>query len=389
MKARSFFRDKSLDEDKLKVIEFFAGIGAYHQALKELEIPHEIVGISEIDNQAISAYQELHGQVNSLGDIREIKELPYADMWCYSFPCTDISMAGQMKGMRRNANTQSSLLWEIERLIESTKDKPKYLIMENVPTLVGKKFIGFFQIWLDYLDKLGYRNYWQCLNARNYGVAQNRDRVFMVSILGDESYIFPKHQRLTTKLKDYLEDEVEDKYFISEKLLKGFRTPPQSKNYCKLEQFRPLYENSIYAWTIATKGGSRISDNFIVMPEKTKKGNVEAREGDGVYIDQPHQKRGVVQKGMIQTLKTSGQDLGVVVKRKNHLNIRKLTPLESWRLMGWSDEDFEKVKNFSDTTLYRLAGNSVVVPVLKEIFRTLFIDKCEVDLDYYKQLKMF
>ena len=195
---------------------------------------------------------------------------------------------GQMKGMSRNADTQSSLLWEIERLIESTKNKPKYLIMENVPTLVGKKvYRFFFQIWLDYLDKLGYRNYWQCLNARNYGVAQNRDRVFMVSILGDESYIFPKHKRLTTKLKDYLEDEVEDKYFISEKLLKGFRTPPQSKNYCKLEQFRPLYENSIYAWTIATKGGSRISDNFIVMPEKTKKGNVEAREGDGVYIDRP------------------------------------------------------------------------------------------------------
>ena len=82
--------------------------------------------------------------------------------------------------------------------------------------------MGFFQIWLDFLDKLGYRNYWQCLNARNYGVAQNRDRVFMVSILGDESYIFPNHKRLTTKLKDYLEDEVDDKYFISEKLVTCF-----------------------------------------------------------------------------------------------------------------------------------------------------------------------
>lgn len=329
----------------IKVIEFFAGIGAYHQALKKLEIPHEIVGISEIDNQAISVYQELHSQVNSLGDIREIKELPYADMWCYSFPCTDISMAGQMKGMSRDADTQSSLLWEIERLIETTKNKPKYLIMENVPTLVGKKFIGHFQIWLDFLDNLGYRNYWQCLNARNYGVAQNRDRVFMVSILGDESYIFPKHKRLTTKLKDYLEDEVDDKYFISEKLLTCFTDMTNHGGFIRGKAFKPHYENSKYSWTLTTSGGGRATDNFIVVEN--------------------------------------------VSNKKNHLNIRKLTPLESWRLMGWSDEDFEKVKSFSNTTLYRLAGNSVVVPVLKEIFRTLFIDKCEVDLDYYKQLKMF
>ena len=329
----------------IKDIEFFAGIGAYHQALKELEIPHEIVGISEIDNQAISAYQELHGQVNSLGDIREIKELPYADMWCYSFPCTDISIAGQMKGMSRNADTQSSLLWEIERLIETTKNKPKYLIMENVPTLVGKKFIGFFQIWLDFLDNLGYRNYWQCLNARNYGVAQNRDRVFMVSILGNESYIFPKHKRLVSKLKDYLEEEVDDKYFISEKLLTYLTDMTNRNGFIRGERFKPHYENSKYSWTLTTSGGGIATDNFIVVEN--------------------------------------------VSNKKNHLNIRKLTPLESWRLMGWSDEDFEKVKNFSDTTLYRLAGNSVVVPVLKEIFRTLFIDKCEVDLDYYKQLKMF
>jgi DNA (cytosine-5)-methyltransferase 1 len=362
-------------------------------------------------------------------------------------------MAGQMKGMSRNADTQSSLLWEIERLIESTKDKPKYLIMENVPTLVGKKFMGFFQIWLDFLDKLGYRNYWQCLNARNYGVAQNRDRVFMVSILGDESYIFPKHKRLTTKLKDYLEEEVEEKYFLSDKMLKYLTDMTDRNGFVRGKRFNPHTIDSEYAYAITTNAGNRPTDNFIIMPEKTKKGNVEAREGDGVYIDRPHQKRGVVQKGMIQTLKTSGQDLGVVVKipednrnkkeklcdnliekgivkewdvithsyprkqvleksiesvngimptlttrldtfgvvvkRKNHLNIRKLTPLESWRLMGWGDEDFEKVKNFSDTTLYRLAGNSVVVPVLKEIFRTLFIDKCEVDLDYHKQLKLF
>jgi len=361
------------EEIMLRIIEFFAGIGAYHQALKELDIKHEVVGISEIDDSAIKAYQILHGKTQVLGDIKRVKETPDAEMWCYSFPCTDISIAGQMKGMDRESKTQSSLLWEIERLLKTAAYQPKYLIMENVPTLVGKRYLDHYKIWLSILEEIGYKNYYTVMNAKDYGVAQNRKRLFLVSIMNGDQYVFPKKIPLTKKLSEYLDDYVDEKYFVSPKMFKYYTDTKDRNGFVRATRFKPHDKDSKYAWTITTRTGSTPTDNFVIVPEATKKGSTTAQVGDGIYINRPHQKRGVVQKGAIPTLKTSVSDLGVIVNKNELISIRKITPKESWRLMGWSDYDFMRVDGkISETALYKLAGNSVVVTVLKEIFRELF-----------------
>lgn len=361
----------------LRVIEFFAGIGAYHQALKELDIEHEVVGISEIDADAIKAYQILHGKTNILGNVKRLKKTPEADMWCYSFPCTDISIAGKMQGMAKDSKTASSLLWEIERLLLVCDHKPKYLILENVPTLVGKKYLSHFKVWVEFLKSLGYSNYYEVLNARDYSVAQNRKRLFLVSILGEEKYEFPKKMKLTRKLVDYLDEEVDDKYFVSPSNFLYYTDLKDRNGFVRGQRFRPHHIDAKYAYTLTTGSGNSPTDNFILVPEATKAGLKKANVGDGIYINRPHQKRGVVQIESIPTLKTSAADIGVVVESEDNLvAIRRLTPRECFRLMGWSSYDFMRLEGkISETGLYRLAGNSVVVAVLKEIFKNLFLEK--------------
>ena len=181
----------------MKIIELFAGIGSQHQALKNLHIEHEVVAISEIDKYAVQSYTALHGQPNNLGDITKIKELPKADLWTYSFPCQDISVAGKQAGIKEG--TRSGLLYEVERLLLKAKENntlPKYLLLENVKNLVGKQFKPQFDKWLEFLSGLGYMNYWQVLNAKHYGIPQNRERVFAVSILGGVYYKFPEKLEL-------------------------------------------------------------------------------------------------------------------------------------------------------------------------------------------------
>lgn len=360
----------------LKVIELFAGIGSQTQALKEAGIEHEVVAISENDKYASKAYEMLHGKVNNLGDIRLIQELPEADLWTYSFPCTDISIAGNQNGFIKGSRTQSSLLWEVERLLNVSKELnelPEILLMENVKALVNKRFINDFNIWCSYLESLGYKNFWQVMNAKDYGIPQNRERVFMVSIkdyTGD--FKFPEKIELKTKLLDYLEEDVDEKYFISIKMLKYFTNMKNRNGFIRGLRFKPIERTSPVAYTITTCTGNRPTDNFIIVPENTKKGFKEADVGDGIYINRPHQKRGVVQKNMIPTLKCSVSDIGVVVDTEEWISIRRLTPRECWRLMGWADENIDKViNNFSNAQLYKMAGNSIVVNVLVEIFNKL------------------
>lgn len=441
----------------LKVIELFAGVGSQTQALKEANIKHEVVAISEIDKYASRAYEILHGPVNNLGDIKKIERLPVADFWTYSFPCTDISLAGRQKGFDKGSNTQSSLLWEVERLLNIANDNdelPMYLLMENVKALVSKKFINDFEDWIKYLKSLGYKNFWKVLNAKDYGVPQNRERVFMISIRDENaSYEFPEKQELKLKLFDMLEPKVDNKYFLSEKLITNFSDMKNRNGFIRGLRFRPHDEKSKYAYTISTHPAGRATDNFIsetvclnskvngkqpslqnriydsngiatavttsfhpfiaipaavrgrvqedgktkqkleiredsevfnalttvqkdslivIVPENTKKGYAVAKVGDGIYTNRPHQKRGVVQKNMIPTLKCSVSDIGVVVDTEEWISIRRLTPRECWRLMGWSDENIDKVINeFSDTQLYKMAGNGIVVSVLISLFSNL------------------
>ena len=162
----------------LKVNELFSGIGAFRKALINLKIPHEIVGISEIDKYAVKSYEAMYGQTRNYGDISKIDTLDYADLWTYGFPCQDVSIAGLKRGIVKN-ETRSGLLYEVKRLLVNSAlvdELPKYLIMENVKNLVGKKFKADFDKWLDWLSRMGYENYWQVLNAKDYGVAQNRER---------------------------------------------------------------------------------------------------------------------------------------------------------------------------------------------------------------------
>jgi len=311
--------------------------------------------------------------VNNLGDITKIEKLLQADLWTYSFPCTDISLAGKQRGLEKGSSTSSSLLWEVERLLNVSKEHselPKYLLMENVKALVSKKFIPDFNEWLLYLESLGYKNYWKVLNAKHYGIPQNRERIFLLSIKDEHAhYEFPQQVKLDTKLSDYLEKDVDDKYFISLKRIVNFTSMKSRNGFIRGVRFKPHHETSPYAYTICTSASNRVTDNFIIVPENTKLGYKAAEIGDGIYTNRTSKKRGVVQKNAIPTLKTYVAALAVVVKKDELISIRRLTPRECFRLMGWKDEKINLIINdFSDTQLYKMAGNSIVVNVLVSLF---------------------
>ena len=161
----------------LKVNELFSGIGAFRKALINLDIEHEVVGISEIDKFAITTYEAMYGKTRNYGNIADVSKLDYADLWTYGFPCQDLSVAGRQKGIIKG-ETRSGLLFEVQRLLGMAAlydELPKYLIMENVKNFVGKKFFKDFQSWLDWLSGCGYNNYWQVMNALDYGIPQKRE----------------------------------------------------------------------------------------------------------------------------------------------------------------------------------------------------------------------
>ena len=211
--------------NKLTLNELFSGIGAQRKALIRIGVPFEVVGISEIDKFAIKSYESIYGKTYNYGDIRTIKKLNYADFWTYSFLCTDISVAGKRAGI--NKNTRSGLLYEVQRLLEISKqhgELPKYLMLENVKNLVGKKFKADFDNWITYLDHLGYSTYWKVLNAKDFGIPQNRERVYAISIRKDLSYKFnfPTGKSLFTSLIDILEKEVDETFYLRPKTVEYF-----------------------------------------------------------------------------------------------------------------------------------------------------------------------
>jgi len=204
-------------DEMLTVNELFSGIGSQSAALERLGIDFKVIGIAEIDKYSINSYEAIHGQARNYGDISKIDKLDYADFWTYSFPCQDISVAGLQRGI--NENTRSGLLYQVERLLEKARDHeelPKYLMLENVKNLVGKQFKPQFDEWLQKLDQLGYNTYWKVLNAKNYGIPQNRERVFAISIRKDidMGYEFPAAFDNGKRLKDILETKVDEKFYI-------------------------------------------------------------------------------------------------------------------------------------------------------------------------------
>lgn len=477
---------KNLSDDEVKYQLFEYGISVdYNKPMTKEQIfkksgewarnvynaikaTHNLVDVSKVTGKSLTMRERERVQV----------------MLTYSFPCQDLSLAGKLGGMKEGSGTRSSMIWQVGRILTELKEEkqlPDVLIMENVPTVCGEKNKEDFNKWLNFLENLGYQSYYKILSATDYGIPQTRRRCFVISLLGEYYYDFPDGFPLQLKLKDMLEDNCSEEYYLSEKMIKFFYGN-ETKQKEKGNGFSfGVSDGNVIARTITTRAGSRMDDNFIKeknidekyylsekminyisktgtknfankdcrinldiartltteqnkragttnyicnelpqesdlsvfrIKEKTKKGYSEAHEGDGVYINRPAQKRGVVQKGKIQTIKTSVDDIGVVVKNKaikeiieknelpiggvrnldiynkrvselsqtlitttNHqrvwsgLRIRKLTPRECFRLMGVRDKDYDKLKGkFSDSALYHMAGDSIVVNVLMAIF---------------------
>lgn len=491
--------------EKITVNELFSGIGAQVSALERLGIPCEIKHTSDIDHNAVLSYASIHcglteelintyteyptreemarqlTEINlgydfqknkpynwyrfvnskskelekywlanklsrNLGDISKLEHLDYADFWTYSFPCTDISVAGKQEGIKQG-QTRSGLLYEVQRLLEKA-DKmlalPKYLMLENVKNLVGKKFKPQFDEWVAWLNELGYNTYWKVLNAKDYGVPQNRERVFAISIrkdIDDGKFEFPQPFDNGVRLKDVLEDHVDEKYYLSEDIQNRFILTDETLTKNIIGTTKPEYrsigqrdlvysENSIMGTLVATdykqpkqiletnrcvkvgdlnyypyetsnrvyskegisptlttmQGGNtepKIAEPIAYVKEATKKGYAEIYEGDSVNLEQPNSKtrRGRVGKGCAQTLTTSCNQ-AVVEPDVKSFRVRKLTPKECYRLMGFTDEQFDRSQAFSsDSQLYKQAGNSIVVDVLYYIFGKLF----EVDTETRKE----
>ena len=481
----------------IKLLSLFTGIGAFEKALERLNIKYDLVGFSEIDKHAIKSYCAIHNvtEDKNYGDISKINEneLPDFDIMTWGFPCQDISIAGKLKGIKEG-ETRSGLYYEGYRILKAKK--PKVSIIGNVKNLTSKRFKNEFDSILKDLSDLGYNNYWQVLNAKDYGIPQNRERVFIISIRKDidnGKFIFPEKIQLQLNLKDLLEEVVDNKYYLTEKgigrlikrnnklirnnenpdvsscIIAGYHKMDGRNNQYISEENKPkriggiydtderkrqaggIYDPNAISPTLTTMFPGGDKQPFVLVNEGTKKGSSEAREGDSINISYPNnmKKRGRVGKGVSQTILTSPNmavvenankpiclnankkvsiqdriydEEGIsatvtasefrskVAERKmfnlyndkeikdiaptqttncgsstssaavlisengsNYLKIRKLTPLECWRLMGFDDEDFYKAKNvgISDTQLYRQAGNSIVVNVLEEIFKTL------------------
>ena len=383
---------------KLKVFEAFAGIGSQSMALRNIGIDYEVVGISEVDRYALLSYWAIHHNgyerydynnitkdeiieeikesniaynfstyksdipnnkkdllklynahkiTKNYGDIRLIDEnkLPNFDLFTYSFPCKNISIAGEQKGFEEGSKTQSSLLWECRRIIKSKK--PKYLLMENVKNLVSGKHKDVFDLWCKELEDMGYNNYWKVLNSKYFKVPQNRERVIMVSILKNidkHTFIMPNGVLTNVRVKDILEKNTEKTFLIDINKLINPITIEEYKNKNKQLECNKLFQIG----TIDIKGidlMKRIYSDYGLCPTLTSMtgGNLQPK---------------------------------FITIENDELIIKKLSPLECWRVMGYSDEDFYKAKNIgnlSNSKLYERAGRGIVVPMLEKVFEELLL----------------
>lgn len=448
----------------LKLLSLFSGIGAFEKALTNIDEPFEVVNYCEIDKYASKAYSLIHNldENMNLGDITKIdtNTLPNdIDIVTYGFLCQDISNAGKGKGFVDESGelTRSGLFFQALRIIEDTK--PKIAIAENVKALTGKKFTAEFKIVLDSLEDAGYKNYWAVLNAKDYGIPQNRERVFIISIRNDidHGFVFPEKYELKLRLKDLLEDTVDEKYYIDLDKSGVLHSIVEGKklniiNATKqgyIEGYEGDYVNLQFpnsntrrgrvieqcSGTLQCNDGNGV---IVKEPQILKVGSINSSQ-DGVVVSpegispthtaghgntpkiiqvgncrptktrkNPNQGRVYSPDGLSPCLNTSGGgnlEPHVVVNEKTvceqrrdeglrffkdgvcgtlrtiescgdkrvietDLRIRKLTPKECFRLMGFDDEDIDILidNKFSNTQLYKMAGNSIVVDVLEEIF---------------------
>ena len=429
----------------MRLLSLFSGIGAFEKALENLGEPVDLVNYCEIDKYASKAFALIHNvdESKNLRDVCSVNtsELPKdIDLITYGFPCQDISNAGKQRGFANEDGqlTRSGLFFEALRIIEETK--PKIAIAENVKALTSKRFTSEFNTVLTCLNQAGYQNYWSVLNAKDFGIPQNRERVFIISIRNDiaHGFNFPQKQELKLRLRDMLEDDVDEKYFLSEKIQSRFRmtdatlsnnvigtTKPNSTRFGERDlvynpdKIMGALAASDYKQPKQILNGARIIRLFNVLGyEKSTNfaGNVYDKEGlsptlqtaqgghrqpmviedskekskDGCILVGSLNKEGwhdfsnrvYSPDGIARTLMAVGG--GANEKAGQYLmpdsRIRKLTPKECFRLMGFDDKDCDiLVENrISNTQLYKMAGNSIVVDVLENIFKSLSVQYKEL-----------
>ncbi|MEG2684447.1 MAG: DNA (cytosine-5-)-methyltransferase [Erysipelotrichaceae bacterium] len=401
----------------LRVFETFSGYGSQRMALRNLGIEHEVVAISEIDKYAIKSYEAIHGKTLNLGDISKINtiDIPDHDLFTYSFPCQDISIAGKQCGLDIGSGTRSGLLWECQKVIAIKK--PKYLLLENVKNLVNTRHKDNFDKWLEWLESQGYTNYWDVLNSKDYGIPQHRERVFVVSILGDHTpFCFNNGFDSQVSINDILESNNKDMITtnaydlstieIGDNVKRGNIITYNATKFVKKRKysvpilalqdvlFNAKRDRNISNNDISKKLGIKVTtvshwfrrDNSFSIPSSDVWYDLKSLldittiEFDeslttfevvpGVY---EQSNRVYDSIGLSPTLTTT---LTPVIYIHSGDVIRYLTLIEYSRLMGVSDIDFNKMKKVVRTNqLRKLFGNSIVVPVLESIFKELFKER--------------
>lgn len=439
----------------IRLIELFAGYGSQSLALKYLKVPFEHWKICEWAVKSIQAYKDLHfgddtcdyskaysvdeliemllakgisadynapmtrEQIKRMGEQKirtvynniiatnnlvsvcnahaqdfEIQDTEkYTYIMTYSFPCQDLSKAGNGAGMAKGSGTRSGMLWEVERILnECNGNLPQILLMENVPDVIGANNIKHFAQWVKKLEQLGYTSKWQCLNAKDYGVLQNRDRCFMVSWLGNHYYDFPTPIKLEKRLKDVLETNVDEKYYLNDDTIE--RISKWKSQQQPLDHI--LNENSCSPCLTARGAGEEHSGMILLGMlggEKYEKmhdiarrvydtngiaptqhtcggGNLETKIVEPLALDE--QNGYIRQDGTVGTLTTDGSSPKHNNRVVENYRIRKLTPKECGRLMGVRDDDIDKMSvNQSNSSLYHCFGDSIVVDVLMAIFKQM------------------
>lgn len=359
-----------LDKENVKVGTFFSGIGSPEMAFKRLKDNgvinnYESVFFCEVDKYAIKSYCAIHNQDpnKNLGDITKINgaDLPYCDIWIGGFPCQDISMAGVRRGFDFNSNTRSSLGWKMIQFLKEVKDPPKVVIFENVAAITNVKMRKTLNLFKEDLESLGYSLYEHVLTALNYGTPQNRERYFLVAIKGNYLYHFPEKIKLKLRLKDLLEKEIDPNLVLSDKVPFDLHSFVENKNYTKnsklvcknLKDRRRKYIINLYRFIDGKNHCGR---------DTSSKYNQTARLWS--------------MNGYCPTLTAnSTEDTSkMIIYKDNCFFVKKISPLESWRFMGFSDEDFYKAKNVgtSNRQLFKQAGNSIATNVIYYILKNLF-----------------
>lgn len=310
--------------NKVKILELFGGIGAIRKAFINLKIPYEVVDYVEIDKACVKSYNALYGE-----DYKPKSVVGYKapnekiDLIMHGSPCQDFSRIGKRQGGVKNSGTRSSLLFETIRIIKEIKDKPKWIIWENVKGVLDRNMRDSFFIYLKDLENLGYESKYEILNATDFGIPQKRERIFVVSYLGANNFSFNKLERKETRpLSEFLENDVSELYTMTQPYMLKFLNKGIDNSFKgRLKVIKD------FSYTISTKQ-MRVPNSGIIDI------------GNGKY--------------------------------------RYLTERECLRLMGFDDCDIDKLeevhprrKNCTSSKLYKQAGNSIVVDVLMAIIKEI------------------